>query len=134
MKEAGLFKHWPVLMVAMNLCHGPFADDLRYQQLQESLAELFANKSYQDVPLFVERGKRICEELGGAANEAPAGEKLKAGWEACSSLGLLTKKGYRVNLNRCMGVHRKGEDRAFAMVVVFYRDGVLGARARHGGR
>lgn len=94
LKSANLFRYWLVLMIGMNLLHGPHADDMRFEQLRQSLKELFSNFQRDEVPLFQQRGADICEELIGPQEAIPEAEKLEVAWQRASELNLLDKKGY----------------------------------------
>jgi len=102
LKACSLFDFWLLLMCAMNFQHGPHSEDTRYQQLRESLEQLWRNFEVRSCPLFQARGAAIADEV--LRTEAvPSGDRLEVAWARCKELGLLQKKGYQVNLNRFLG-------------------------------
>lgn len=97
-----IYRLWLLLMIAMNVQHGPFEEDMRYQQMQECLEQVWRRFTPADCPLWEEKADEIAEELLG--NE-PVEEayRSRVAWDRARDAGLLQKKGYRVNLNRFMG-------------------------------
>lgn len=103
LRSASLMEFMLLVMVAMNLQHGPWGDDSRWQQMKESAAQLWAEFTPATCPLWHERGPAIAQEIL-EPGVAPDGEQLQKAWEKAASSGLLEKKGYTINLNRFMGV------------------------------
>lgn len=102
-KASNLFEFFLLLMVAMNFQHGPHQDDARYSQVRDSVANLWDTMTPEACPLFAARGGDIAKELLGA-DTMVAGDSLAQAWTAANSLGLMSRKGYQVNLNRFLGV------------------------------
>lgn len=102
LKTVGLYEFWLLLMVAMNLQHGPWHEDYRWVQLQEAWQQMFNRQRPHTCPLFQERGAAIAGELLGD-EPIPEGDRLQAAWARAEELGVLRRKGYQVNLNRFLG-------------------------------
>ena len=103
LKELGLFPFWLLLLIVMNVEHGPFHDDLRFNQQREGWADACKHFDWTNFPLFREKLSQILEENGGEAKvlenledgednvEKALWDLAKVGWRP---------KGYKTNLNR----------------------------------
>lgn len=65
LKSMHLFPFWILMLVVYNLEHGPWQGDLRWNQINESWAEVFSHFGGGDFPLLDQRVESISRESGG---------------------------------------------------------------------
>lgn len=97
-RESNLMSYWLVLMMVMNLLHGPFLEDARYNSMQEALREVFASFSPGRCVLFGEYAKAMLFEAGLTVNCDDA--NLAAMWQGIPEDESMSRKHYKVNMNR----------------------------------
>lgn len=86
----------------MNVQHGPFEEDLRDQQMQECLEQVWRRFIPAECPLWEEKAATIADELLGNEPVAKA-SRSRVARERARDAVLLRRKGYRVNRHRLMG-------------------------------
>lgn len=65
LRDLNIYKFWILLMIPLNLEHGPFQSDLRFNQVRECWDSVLKHFSPNQLPLFAERAKDLLEESGG---------------------------------------------------------------------
>lgn len=103
LRDMGLFPWWLLMMVTLNLAHGPFNDDVRYTQLNDAWSECARHLAPERCALYQQHVGSMVDEMSGAielSGEAPSDGEI---WRAMSGRPALLRKGYKVNLNRFFG-------------------------------
>lgn len=110
LKDVGMFDFILVYMISANCTHGPFQDDGRYHQVRDAMKAAYEQLD-ERAPLFATLAADISEELKRGGHTWPYEKPLEAEvWEFAKSQDPFTKKGYRLNLNRFMGVVEVAKD------------------------
>ena len=99
LKMAGLSSYMFLMLVVENIPHGPWADDQRWQQMCEAEEEIFKTFDPDEMPLYAEWGHKMMLELG----FTPGVDTMEQVFDHCRELGLMKRKGYKLNTNRFMG-------------------------------
>lgn len=106
-KDLGLWSFWLLMLVALNVPHGPWDDDVRYAQTQESWKELKSNNTSRSSVLFQDHLPSMIEELQPllALHDftGPVEDKI---FELTTEEPALTKKGYKRKNARFLDVLR----------------------------
>ena len=105
-RSAGLRVHDLMKLLALNVPHGPWAEDVRFQQCLDMLEDLLLHENELQ-PLFQEllpsmaRDKEETHRLGEA-------KLAKEYWQELSAEKPFRKKGADVNSNRFLGTQHEG--------------------------
>lgn len=112
LRDLSLFQYWLLLLIALNVEHGPHGEDLRHNQIRDAWFELQARSSPQACALFQEYCQEIASEAQGESSwELEAGEDLQdAVWRHLRNEPHFMKKGCRTNLARYQASRRAAED------------------------
>lgn len=107
-KDVGLYKFIVLMLVPMNLEHGPFLSDLRFNQCRESWSAVARHFTPVQMPLFLEKTQHMLEEVGGeSALHAEVGDgaiddclwrRMVQGW---------APRGAKANLHRFFDARMK---------------------------
>eukprot|EP00969_Alexandrium_andersonii_P354706 15442783-Alexandrium_andersonii.AAC.1 len=100
LEDTGVFPLWMLLMSCWNINH--FNEEQRFHQMREAWDEL-RRRCHPSKPLFMEHVARMCEDMKGMQLPPSGNGSVQAMW---GELGVdcgLAKKGYVINLNRCIG-------------------------------
>lgn len=95
-----------LMMISLNIFDGPWQDCGRWNECISAMRRLWASADPHQVPLFVSLLPMIAEERG----EDIADPNLAwEGWKGMQEDGVLSKRGYRTNLNRFFGFHQASD-------------------------
>jgi hypothetical protein len=105
LKDNQLMGFWMLILIMMNLPHGPYNDDVRHAQVTAAWAECKQNFKHYNCPLFTEYASAMLDDIGGpsALNIDPGADPGEALWASLMEEDPLAKKGYKCNLNRFFG-------------------------------
>lgn len=108
LRDQGLFKFWVLMLIPMNVEHGPWLSDLRYNQVRQSWAAFAQHAAPERAPLFLDKADDMLQECGGESAlmadlghddvERALWDRMLSGW---------APKGAKVNLYRFHDSRRK---------------------------
>lgn len=106
-KDLGLWSFWLLMLVALNVPHGPWDDDVRNHQSSEAWRETTKNHSSRSAVLFQERLPQMTEEMKPILAKldftGPAEDKI---WELSTDEPALVRKGTKRKNARFLDVMR----------------------------
>eukprot|EP00974_Lingulodinium_polyedra_P014925 1444191-Lingulodinium_polyedra.AAC.1 len=94
-KTLSLFPFWLLMMIVANVQHGPWGEDLRWNQVTEAWSECHHRFSCKNCPLFQSYCKQILDELEQSGIFIPdAGEdQEECLWQYMAKGDILERKG-----------------------------------------
>lgn len=108
LKDMQLFKFLVLLLVPLNLEHGPFMTDARFNQVKQTWSGVDRHYSPHQMPLFLDRAFDMLEECGGDSSLMADGKsddvdmllwrRMVEGW---------SPRGAKVNLHRFFDTRQK---------------------------
>lgn len=106
-KESGLWVFVQTAMLTFNCPHGPWYDDLRYQQVREAMSGLFRTEAASSCPLFVALADSIAFDQKDNPNLPDL--ELESLWEFVKGSRIFEVKGTKSNCNRFMSMLIQGK-------------------------
>lgn len=116
LKSVSLWGHCLLALIAYNVPHGPWADDMRLSQCKASMEHLFATEVPTESPLWLSLYPQMIEE-GGHHDTLQAESPEQALWHRCRDNSPWANKGHKCVVNRFMGMRRRAaeESRVWSM-------------------
>jgi hypothetical protein len=105
-KGAQMNAFFHLLLLVLNVPLGPWAEDLRFSQVNQGMRELLALEDPESCPLFQEYVAAISSEMG--LEMSATGDQDRYVWEQLKTSSVLSKKGAKVVKARFLGVLRRG--------------------------
>ena len=110
-KSLGLWPFWLLMLVVLNIDHGPYDDDVRFAQVREGWNEKKKFLNAKTAVFFREYLPRIVVEMKTVlANLDFDGPVEDALWSVLFEYPLLVRKGYKSKVARFMNVRRQLKD------------------------
>lgn len=108
LRELNLFSFWVLCMIMWNVEHGPWGDDLRWNQVEHGWAEAWEHMTLATMPLFAENLQAAIREQGGEAQvlQSSSHDKVKDAMWSIMSEGW-RPKDYKTCLNRFFAARGK---------------------------
>ena len=97
-----------LMLIVINLPHGPEESDLRFQQIRQVMEKHYATLSPALSPIFQKFARRIDAEFGDTVSPAPNQTREEALWEAMQCASHYKRKGYKTNKGRFHAVVADG--------------------------
>jgi hypothetical protein len=109
LRAMGLFPYWLLMLIVFNVEHGPFADDMRWNQVEEAWRELRKHYDAKSCELFQYHCPRMKTELerGSLLPGGADGDPEVAVWEFLDQAPPFHKKGSKTQLSRFQAARRK---------------------------
>lgn len=108
LRDLSVYSFWIMCLVVWNVEHGPWQDDLRWQQVGDAWAEATEQFDMQSMPIFSEFLEEVVKENGGSGAllsssefdtvEATVWDMMRGGWRP---------KGYKTNTNKFFATRQK---------------------------
>ena len=110
-KSLGLWPFWLLMLVVLNIDHGPYDDDVRFAQVREGWNEKKKFLNAKTAVFYREYLPRIVVEMKTVlANLDFDGPVEDALWSVLFEYPLLVRKGYKSKVARFMNVRRQLKD------------------------
>ena len=109
LSTAHLTAHQKMMMVAENVAHGPWSEDVRWVQIQRAIREHFDAFGPESSELFKEFALDMLQELGETARASSDGADRWM-WNQLKASEVWAKKGAKVNWNRFLGAIKKAKE------------------------
>lgn len=106
--ESGLMITMLLLLVCFNIPHGPWASDLRWQQVLDVIAVIFESHFRGLQPWFQNNLHQFLRESGCMHELACDSDVVEEQWMAFHSGHPFRKKGYNTNMNRFLSLVKEG--------------------------
>ena len=100
-----------LIMIAINLPHGPDDTDMRWAQMRKAAQQLFQLHNYRDMALFQEYSRDMMIKSlvsYGLLELDPEGDPEQVLWDYLKKQDYFARKGYKCNRNRFQSVVRDG--------------------------
>lgn len=119
LRGCNLFQFILLMMIAMNVEHGPYDEDLRFAQVKESWEDVQKHHTHQSCVIFQELAPKMLRGLrrAGCPNQPSGDDVAEELWQAMIDEPILARKGYKTNLNRYWAVIQKGRE----MLLVWHK-------------
>lgn len=98
-----------LMMIVINLPHGPDESDMRWQQLKAVLGEHFQRQSHSSSPLFQHYLLDMLKERRGEIEQVDGMTEEAALWSLLQAESHMRKKGHKCNVGRFMSVVYDGQ-------------------------
>lgn len=98
LKATNLWTYWLLLLITMNVAHGPWSEDARYAAVRQAWSELRQFFVPNICPLFDEWASNMVWEQG--LSSQLTGTQTAELWECLSSETPMSLKDYKVNMHR----------------------------------
>ena len=107
LKQMGLHGWIIIIMIIINLPHGPDNSDLRYNQLKQAQERLFQVHTFRSCALFQDMASEMLVEMEDEIPSRMEGQSREESlWLYIKEHNLFARKGYRCTFNRFSGVVR----------------------------
>lgn len=110
LRDLGYFPWVLLLMIVINLPHGPDSTDTRFNQMRAATGHIMATQTHRSCVLFQAHIGDMLSDLEGSLPEVDWQSSEEAAWEWLRDNCTFARKGYRCNLNRFMSVIKDGLD------------------------
>jgi hypothetical protein len=109
-KDCGLWDFFLMFLITVNVVHGPWGEDQRYQAVRDGVADCWKHLTPESCPLFQDYHARILQEHG-LSEELGLQTAAQDLWKklGCTKMSF-DKKGYKCNLNRYFHAFTEGAD------------------------
>jgi len=108
LRELKLFPWLLLLLITVNLPHGPDLTCMRFNQIKAAMAHCFSVHSSGTCLLFQTHARAIMEELGSDLPDMNGASKEESAWAWLREHSVFLRRGYKCNLNRFMSAVHEG--------------------------
>lgn len=97
-----------LVMIVLNLPHGPDESDLRYQQIRDTMMQHYSEQSPSSSPIFQSLAAQIMRESADAIESKDGMSSEECLWDKLKDETIYRKKGCKVNIGRFFSVVHDG--------------------------